>query len=66
MSSKLAFPHLLLSRICRFSTTPRLRAKAKRSTKCQPIQLSKNFVSSASGPSHSRWDVRPFKKEAKQ
>src|ERR1700684_1979247 len=45
MSSKLAFPHLLLSRICRFSTTPRVRANAKRSTKCQPIQLSKNFVS---------------------
>jgi hypothetical protein len=52
--------HILLcsSRICRFRIASRIRANPSRNTKCQPIQLSKNFVSQATEPSHSRWGVR--------
>src|SRR6266481_8681427 len=52
---------LCSSRICRFHTTSKIRANLSRDTKCQPIQLSKNFVSGPAGPPRSWRDVRsPF------
>jgi hypothetical protein len=59
MSSKLAFPHFaLLEQNLQISYCVRIRANPSRNTKCQPIQLSKIFVSQATEPSHSRWGVR--------
>jgi len=71
MSSKLAFPQfaLLEQNLQDFVSRPRL-CESSRDTKCQPIQLSKNFVSGPAGPPRSWRDVRsPFflqKKGAKQ
>jgi len=49
---------LCSSRICRSRTTPCIRANARRDTQCQPIQLSKNFVSGPAEPPRSWRDVR--------
>jgi hypothetical protein len=44
-----------------FRITSRIRANPSRDTKCQPIQLSKIFVSGTAGPSRARRNVRsPF------
>jgi hypothetical protein len=51
-----------------FRITSRIRANPSRDTKCQPIQLSKIFVSGTAGPFRAWRDVRSpfFQKEAKQ
>jgi len=49
---------LCSSRICRSRITSCIRANARRDTQCQPIQLSKIFVSGPAEPPRSWRDVR--------